>query len=47
MAEKSELAFKVNLSNLKRLDPHVVDIVDRAAHVVVYIHAENEQTWVR
>lgn len=46
MSEKVELAFKVNLNNLKRLDPLVVDILARASHVVVYCYDQESRSWV-
>lgn len=36
---KAEIAFRMNLNSLKRLDPYVTDIVARASHVVLYAHS--------
>ena len=41
---KSEIAFRVNLNNLKRQDSAIVDIVERATHVVVYEYLDEQ--WV-
>jgi hypothetical protein len=46
MDPKTEAANRLNLNAIKRLDPVVDEIADRASHVVVYKLSRETQGWV-